>query len=226
MTLPTDIGGYQHVVFGPTQEGDIFVHDGVPVRFLTPYEVSHLNCEGEHNGGGVGYIYRKVPVPSNKDDKAQWGEVDRVGFDSLTPHDIERLGKRPGELMSEALRSDLAILEARVTSKYFIPQDDAERKNAPMARGLLHYFPAALFAVATHSMDSDRKHNPGSADGPTWARKKSSDHADCIIRHMIDAGRGETGEEVYHLTAIAWRSLAQLQEALEKRGSKPGISSR
>jgi hypothetical protein len=108
----------------------------------------------------------------------------------------------------------------------YIPQDDAARKAAPMYRGLLGYFPAALFAVAAHSMAADKKHNPGATDGPTWARGKSSDHADCIIRHMIDAGKPGEPDREYHLTAIAWRALAMLQEEMERTGYSPGVSSR
>jgi hypothetical protein len=113
-----------------------------------------------------------------------------------------------------------------------IPQGDRERKDAPMYRGLLGYFPAALFEVAAHSLESDRKHNGERNDGPTWARGKSADHADCIIRHLIDAGvrrpRGEDGrfvERRYHLRALAWRALALLQEECEADGAMPGTSS-
>lgn len=111
-------------------------------------------------------------------------------------------------------------------AKHYIPQDDATRKNAPMARGCLFYFPAALFAVAQHSMESDKKHNPGNVDGPHWARTKSSDHADCIVRHLIDAGAPGEKDRKYHLRALAWRALAMLQEECEAEGAKPGVSSR
>jgi hypothetical protein len=120
-----------------------------------------------------------------------------------------------------------------------IPQGDSERKAAPMYRGLLGYFPAALFEVAVHSLESDRKHNPGNPTAPNWARGKSMDHEDCIVRHLIDAGkrpaRGADGRFVraddpanvsrrYHLTAIAWRALALLQEHCEAEGATPGVS--
>lgn len=108
----------------------------------------------------------------------------------------------------------------------YIPQGDKLRKQAPMFRGLLGYFPSALFDVATHSMESDQKHNPGNVDGPTWARSKSSDHADCIVRHLIDAGTKGTPNRRYHLRALAWRSLALLQEEGEAEGAAPGVSSR
>lgn len=104
-----------------------------------------------------------------------------------------------------------------------IPSDDRIRKEAPLFRGLLGYFPAALFFVAKHSYESDKKHNPQSTEGPTWARGKSSDHADCVLRHLIDA---QGPERLYHLTAVAWRALALLQEELEALGFDPGSSSR
>lgn len=108
----------------------------------------------------------------------------------------------------------------------FIPQGDAERKDAPMFRGLLGYFPAALFAVARHSQASDQKHNPGNAEGPNWARAKSSDHPDCIVRHLIDAGAPGEPDRMYHLAALAWRALALLQEECERNGARQGVSCR
>lgn len=109
---------------------------------------------------------------------------------------------------------------------HYIPQDDATRKLAPLHRGVLGYFPAALFAIAQHSMESDMKHNPDNTDGPHWARKKSPDHADCIVRHLIDAGAPGTPDRKYHLRALAWRALAMLQEECEAEGALPGVSSR
>lgn len=110
-----------------------------------------------------------------------------------------------------------------------------------MFRGLLGYFPSALFEVAAHSLDSDRKHNPDSSAGPHWAREKSTDHEDTIIRHLIDAGarrghlhaeagpppKGSTAKDArrYHLRCLAWRALALLQEDCEADGAQPGVSS-
>lgn len=115
-------------------------------------------------------------------------------------------------------------MQNETEGKKRIPQDDQERKDAPMFRGLLGYFPMALFAVAAHSLESDRKHNPDNPNAPQWARNKSPDHADCIIRHLIDADN--PGERGYHLRAIAWRALAMLQEHYESEGYEPGVSSK
>jgi hypothetical protein len=124
----------------------------------------------------------------------------------------------------------------------YIPQDDQTRKSAPLFRALLGYFPAALFEVAAHSLDSDRKHNPDSTTGPNWSRGKSMDHEDCVVRHLIDAGPrrglavlplwlleklpGSSAKDAkrYHLRSLAWRALALLQEDCEATGSAPGVS--
>jgi hypothetical protein len=117
-----------------------------------------------------------------------------------------------------------------------IPQGDAERKAAPMFRGLLGYFAWACFKIAAHSLRSDRKHNPHlpAEEAPHWRREASTDHPDCIIRHLCDAWGPRPDDfegddldwEEYHLTALAWRSNALLQEFGEaKRGAAPGCRS-
>jgi hypothetical protein len=96
--------------------------------------------------------------------------------------------------------------------------DSAQRKTLPIATGVLDYFPAALAAVAALSKSGNDKHNPG--EPLHHARGKSSDHADCIVRHLID--RGTIGDDgVRHSTSVAWRALALLQEELEREEGAP-----
>jgi hypothetical protein len=105
--------------------------------------------------------------------------------------------------------------------------DSAARKEFPMARGLLDYFPAALAAVARVSSIGNMKHNPG--EDMHHARGKSMDHADCIMRHLADRGTmdrvviesGQLGSvyEIPHSAYVAWRALALLQEELEAAGA-------
>jgi hypothetical protein len=104
-----------------------------------------------------------------------------------------------------------------------LPQEDLVRKAAPMYRGLIGYFPRALFRVAAHSFRSDRKHNPDKpeSEAPHWRRDASSDHLDCIVRHLAEMHE----DPDYHLAAIAWRALAALQEHEEKKGAAPGSRS-
>ena len=92
-----------------------------------------------------------------------------------------------------------------------IDTDSAARKGYPMARGLLDYFPDALAAVSEVSYRGNLKHNPG--EEMHHARGKSMDHADCIIRHLVN--RGGFDGDVRESAALAWRALALLQEELE-----------
>lgn len=93
-----------------------------------------------------------------------------------------------------------------------LPTDAKQRKNVPIARGLLDYFPDACAAVAELSRIGNEQHNPGQP--MHWAREKSTDHADCIVRHLIDRGTVDT-DGVRHATKIAWRALALLQVEIE-----------
>lgn len=93
-----------------------------------------------------------------------------------------------------------------------LPNDKQARKNIPMFRGLFGYFPDALAEVARLSFEANEQHNPG--EPMHWAREKSNDHADCIIRHQVDAGTVDT-DGFLHDVKVAWRALAQLQLALE-----------
>jgi Domain of unknown function (DUF5664) len=91
--------------------------------------------------------------------------------------------------------------------------DRAARKERPIATGVLDYFPDALADVARLSKIGNDQHNPG--EPMHWARGKSMDQADCIMRHMIDRGTIDT-DGVLHDTKVAWRALAQLQLSIER----------
>lgn len=99
-----------------------------------------------------------------------------------------------------------------------LPTDSQARKDLPLARGLLFYFPDALAAVAEVSRKGNEKHNPG--EPMHWSREKSSDHADCVVRHVVDAGPDYTGvdhdDATLHAVKAAWRALAMAQIALER----------
>ena len=86
-----------------------------------------------------------------------------------------------------------------------------------MYEGLLKYFPDALAYVAYVSKVGNDQHNPGQP--LHWAKEKSTDHGDCIIRHQVDAGAMDD-DNVLHSGKVAWRSLAQLQVELELNRQK------
>ena len=93
-----------------------------------------------------------------------------------------------------------------------LPTDAAERKAAPVFSGVLRYFPLALAEVARVSKAGNDQHNP--RQPLHWARGKSTDHADCLVRHQIDAGTIDSDGQ-RHSAKVAWRALAQLQQELE-----------
>jgi len=108
-----------------------------------------------------------------------------------------------------------------------LPVDSQERKNFPMLSGVLRYFPAALAGIAKISKLGNDKHNPGQP--MHHARGKSTDHGDCIIRHLTDTedllaaierGESVTPEQaLVEASQLAWRALAYAQELHEKFGA-------
>jgi hypothetical protein len=99
-----------------------------------------------------------------------------------------------------------------------LPTDAKRRKGIPIVRGCLDYFPAALAAVAELSRVGNEQHNPG--EPMHHARGKSSDHADCVVRHLMDRGTVDT-DGIRHSVKVAWRALAMLQEELEQAAGAP-----
>lgn len=90
--------------------------------------------------------------------------------------------------------------------------DPKERKATPIATGVLDYFPLALAEIARVSKAGNDQHNPGQP--LHWDKTKSLDHADCIVRHLIERGTIDT-DGMKHSAKVAWRALALLQTELE-----------
>jgi hypothetical protein len=101
-----------------------------------------------------------------------------------------------------------------------LPTDSEARKDIPIFSGVLNYFPLAIAAVARLSKRGNDKHNPGQP--LHWSREKSTDHPDCIARHLIDIETVDAYTGEYEdAAALAWRALAKLQELEERRLGKP-----
>jgi Domain of unknown function (DUF5664) len=96
-----------------------------------------------------------------------------------------------------------------------LADEAARRKAQPIMRGFLDYFPDAARAVAELSLVGNEQHNRGQE--LHWSRGKSDDHADCVVRHLMDRGTIDT-DGVRHSTKAAWRALANLQVELEAAG--------
>lgn len=87
------------------------------------------------------------------------------------------------------------------------------RKDYPVASGVLFYFPDAIREVARVSKVGNDQHNP---DQPLhWDRSKSKDHEDCLLRHLLDRGTLDS-DGMRHSAKVAWRALAMLQLEIEK----------
>lgn len=106
-----------------------------------------------------------------------------------------------------------------------VPVDAAMRKALPLCTGVFDYFPLALLAVAEISRAGNDQHNPGQP--LHWARGKSGDESDAMLRHLMDRGKIDS-DGLRHSAKMAWRALALLQKELEQaqglpisRGSKP-----
>ena len=95
--------------------------------------------------------------------------------------------------------------------------DAKQRKNVPIATGVIDYFSLALIAIAECSQKGNDQHNPGTP--LHWDRSKSGDESDALMRHFIDRGKIDT-DGIRHSTKVAWRALAMLQKELEKERLK------
>jgi hypothetical protein len=99
-----------------------------------------------------------------------------------------------------------------------LTEDDAARLEYPMFDGLMAYFPNALAEVSKVSKIGNDQHNPG--EPLHWARDKSTDHENKIMRHLVDVGRKDA-RGVRHSARLAWRALALLQTELEREEGVP-----
>lgn len=97
-------------------------------------------------------------------------------------------------------------------TKMLLSTDSLDRKQMPITTGVLDYFPLAIAEVAKCSKAGNDQHNPGKH--LHWDKSKSTDHADCIARHLIDRDKYDT-DGIRHSVKLAWRALAYLQIQLE-----------
>lgn len=98
------------------------------------------------------------------------------------------------------------------TRATILPEAAGERKKFPIASGVLDYFPDALVAIANVSYLGNEQHNPGQP--LHWARNKSADEADTMMRHFLQRGTRDR-DGVRHSAKMAWRALAMLQKEIE-----------
>lgn len=95
-----------------------------------------------------------------------------------------------------------------------LPASAGERKEIPIAEGVIDFFPLALAAIARCSNRATSQHHPG--EPMHWDRGKSSDHVNCIIRHLIERDEVDS-DGIPHIHKLAWRALAASQEYEERQ---------
>jgi len=98
------------------------------------------------------------------------------------------------------------------TRAIILPDSAKERKCFPVASGFMDYFPDAICAVAGVSYRGNEQHNPGQP--LHWAREKSTDEADTMLRHFLQRGTRDS-DGIRHSAKMAWRALALLQKEIE-----------
>jgi hypothetical protein len=112
---------------------------------------------------------------------------------------------------------DLAVIEELAAvpithTTNVLPAGAKERKEYPVTTGVLDYFPDAIAAIAHVSYIGNEQHNPG--EKLHWARGKSTDQADALLRHLIARGTPDS-DGLRHSAKMAWRALAILQLEIE-----------
>lgn len=112
-------------------------------------------------------------------------------------------------------------LDRSATQITALPTDPKARKATPVFSGVLKYFPDAIIAVARCSYIGNEQHNPGQP--LHWAKGKSMDHEDCLLRHLLDDATGVPmdTDNIPHLAKVAWRALAALQTRIENERKAP-----
>ena len=132
-------------------------------------------------------------------------------------------GARTGLPYTEAFHFPPEAVDTVPHLKWFrdepvLVADHAARKDIPIARGFIDFFPRAVAAVAELSRISNERHNPGGE--LAWIKAKSADHADALMRHFIERGSLDISDGVGHSVKVAWRAMAMLETELEEATKK------
>jgi hypothetical protein len=199
---PYEPGGKAHVEFSGGHMEWVYTSE-LDQRSSHPFKVGDRVVHRVHGPGEVTavgvctitYIRDKSPMFAYFGDTAEFmPEQAPFGYPDQEPKEVEAEAKA---------------------------REHAVRKAAPAFSGVLAYFPDAILEIARLSRVGNEQHNAGQP--MHWAKDKSRDHGDCIVRHQLDHDTEDT-DGVYHDVKVAWRALAQLQTRLEK--ADPALAAR
>jgi len=101
-----------------------------------------------------------------------------------------------------------------------------ERKKYPLYEGLMAYFWNVMLRVARVSYDGNEQHNPGQP--LHWARGKSKDQMDCMLRHAGEFDRNDFSDASENAgAAMCWRAWAVFEDYLERKYNlQPPVNAR
>jgi hypothetical protein len=118
---------------------------------------------------------------------------------------------------------EIELVEKKVAAQpqRIIPDDD-NREDYPLYDVLFGYFPAAMLMLAKWAKVGNDQHNAG--EPLHWARDKSTDHTNKILRHLVDYDQKESNG-FYEAVPLLWRAAALVQELYEKEGWPEGRKS-
>lgn len=112
-------------------------------------------------------------------------------------------------------KDDVLSYEERLAERASpVLTESEKRKRTPIWSGVLQYFPLTMAAIARVSWHGNNKHNPG--EKLHWAREKSTDQEDCVIRHMMNPTERDPDTGEFHAVHAAWRALATSELILER----------
>lgn len=102
-----------------------------------------------------------------------------------------------------------------------LPTDKDARNALPIFDGCIAYFPDCWAEIAKVSVLGNKQHQLG--EKLRFARDVSTDHANKIMRHMLDHAAGNVFDTdgTRHLAKAVWRALALLQVSLESIDDDP-----
>jgi hypothetical protein len=129
---------------------------------------------------------------------------------ALTKEELATIGRAH---LTDPPETDVPVIGPGPTRASTLPYDAKERKKFPIATGVLDYFPDAIVALAHVSWKGNEQHNPGQP--LHWAREKSTDQDDTIMRHFMERGTLDR-DGIRHSAKLAWRALALLQLEIEQ----------
>ena len=89
-----------------------------------------------------------------------------------------------------------------------LPENAKERKNIPVYRGFIKYFPDAIVEVTKLRCKGNQQHHPNAS--LHWDKNKSTDELDALMRHMLEGD----------WAAVAWRAMANLQRECDAKQSQ------